>query len=76
MAQPQFEIVESIFQFPADETALYRKELNLVRWFGKEPKLDIRGWNEDHTKMTKGVLLTMEEFETLIAVGQKYLGGR
>lgn len=76
MAQTQFEIVEPIFRLPADEAAMYRKELNLIRWFGKEPKIDIRGWNEDHTKMTKGISLTVEEFEALITAGQEYLGCR
>jgi len=76
MAQTQFEIIETIFQFPTSDNAMYRKELNLIRWFGKEPKLDIRGWNEDHTKMTKGISLTDEEFELLVTVGQEYLGGR
>mgnify|MGYP003434144879 CR=1 FL=1 len=37
------------------------KEVNLVSWNEAEPKLDIRVWMENHTKMGKGITLTKEE---------------
>lgn len=43
----------------------YQKELNLVSWNDREPKYDIRDWTEDHTRMTKGITLSEEEFENL-----------
>jgi Uncharacterized protein conserved in bacteria len=48
----------------------WSKELNLVAWNDREPKLDIREWSEDHTRMGKGVTLTREEGERL----HEYLG--
>jgi hypothetical protein len=42
-------------------TGKFHKELNLVSWNGKAPVYDFRGWNEDHTEMTKGVTLSGEE---------------
>lgn len=42
------------------------KELNLVSWNGRDPIYDLRGWNEDHTKMTKGVTFGNEEYKELV----------
>ncbi len=39
----------------------WAKELNLVSWNGGETKYDIREWNEDHTRMSRGITLTPEE---------------
>jgi len=39
----------------------WNKELNLVSWNGREPKLDVRDWAPDHEKMGKGITLTTEE---------------
>lgn len=46
----------------------WNKEINLVSWNGKEPKIDIREWNQDHTQMGKGVTLTLEEAKTLFKI--------
>ncbi|MEG0221286.1 MAG: PC4/YdbC family ssDNA-binding protein, partial [Clostridia bacterium] len=37
------------------------KELSLVSWNGRDPKYDIRDWDEDHEKMSKGVTFTKAE---------------
>ena len=39
----------------------WQKEINLVSWNEREAKFDIREWNEDHSRMTKGITLTKEE---------------
>ena len=49
------------------------KELNLISWNGGEPKYDIRSWNEDHTRMGKGITLSKEEAEALKAALNKAL---
>lgn len=41
-------------------------ELNMVSWNDREPKYDIRSWNEDHSRMGKGISLTEEEMEKLV----------
>ena len=51
------------------------KELNRISWFGKEDKLDIRGWSEDHSKMTKGISLTEDEFIKIARAGLEKTGG-
>ena len=43
----------------------WHKELNLVSWNDAEPKYDLRDWNPDHEKMSKGVTLTRDEIEKL-----------
>ena len=42
-----------------------KRELNLVSWNGREPKYDLRDWDENHTRMGKGITLTKEEVEKL-----------
>lgn len=56
-----FEIVKTLLSLPAEGT--FHKELNVIKWGDNKPKLDLRGWNDDHTKMTKGITLTDEEAE-------------
>lgn len=43
----------------------WKKELNVVVWNEGEPKWDIREWNEDHTRMGKGMTLNDEEAKAL-----------
>ncbi len=39
----------------------WTRELNLVSWNDGQPKLDIRDWNEDHSRMSKGITLDYEQ---------------
>lgn len=43
----------------------WNKELNLISWSGREAKYDIRDWSEDHSKMGKGITLSLDELKTL-----------
>lgn len=43
----------------------WKTELNMVSWNGNPAKLDIRAWNEDHSKMGKGITLTPAEMKNL-----------
>ncbi len=47
------------------ESGSWRKQLNIVQWGNNIAKYDIRSWNEDNTKMGKGVTLSLEEIRTL-----------
>lgn len=40
-------------------------ELNLISWNGRRPKYDLRAWDPDHEKMSKGIGLTKEEILAL-----------
>lgn len=53
------EILETFIEFP--ESRGYHLELNLVKWGENEPKYDLRRWNEDRSRMTKGATLSKEE---------------
>ena len=43
----------------------WKKELNLVSWNDREPKYDIRDWDSEHEKMSKGLTFTQEELKAL-----------
>lgn len=65
MAEFTFEIVEHLLVLSKTDKG-WTKELNRVSFNGAEPKFDIRMWNEDHTKMGKGITLTNEEFKVIL----------
>lgn len=44
-----------------ESTKGWKKEVNLVSWNDRKPKLDIRDWDETHEKMGKGVTLNKNE---------------
>ena len=46
----------------------WNKELNVVEWNGKPPKVDIRDWDPDHERMSRGITLTEEESENMTRI--------
>ncbi len=60
MPDIKYEIVEKIAVLSTTEKG-WSKELNLISWNEREPKYDLRDWNENHDKMGKGITLTKEE---------------
>ncbi len=60
MDEIKFDIVKH-FGVISSEKSGWKKELNLVSWNGRTPKIDIRDWAPGHEKMGKGVTLTEEE---------------
>lgn len=55
-----FVIKETIMSIPSD-SAGWTVELNLVSWFGRKENYEIRKWNEDHSRSSKGVTLSEDE---------------
>lgn len=51
----------------------WNKEVNLISWNDREPVIDIRSFNPDHTKMGKGITIADEEVKTLISLLNKYM---
>ncbi|GHV63288.1 hypothetical protein AGMMS49587_12840 [Spirochaetia bacterium] len=45
----------------SEEKGGWKKEINLVSWNGRNPKIDIRDWAPGHEKMGKGITLSREE---------------
>lgn len=54
----------------------WTKEVNLVSWNGRDPKIDIREWNSDHSRMSKGLTFTETEAESLCMTLHNYLAER
>ena len=60
MAEIKYEIKEK-FWILSESAKGWTKELNLVSWNDKEPKYDLREWDSNHEKMSKGITLSKEE---------------
>lgn len=64
MPEIKYEIVEKIGVLSTTDKG-WSKELNLVSWNDREPKYDLRDWNENHDKIGKGITLTRDELDKL-----------
>ncbi len=64
MAEIKYEIKKHLGVI-GESTRGWKKEVNLVSWNERKPKLDIRDWDENHEKMGKGVTLNKGEVEEL-----------
>ncbi len=69
----QFEIISHLGSLGTTRSG-WKRELNVVSWNGRPPRLDIRDWNPDHTKMGRGVGLNGVETENMIALLQGFDG--
>jgi hypothetical protein len=64
MEDIKFEIVKTL-RIIGESAKEWKKEVNLISWNGRSPKIDIRDWNKNHEKMGKGITLTKEEASKL-----------
>jgi hypothetical protein len=64
MAEITFEIKDTLGVL-SESAKGWTKELNLVSWNGREPKYDIREWDPEHEKMSKGLTFSKDELEKL-----------
>lgn len=64
MADFEFDIVEELGVLSESRSG-WTKELNLISWNGADPKYDIRDWSPDHERMSKGITLSVDEFNVL-----------
>lgn len=70
----KFEIIDQIAVISRRGT--WSLELNVVKWGEHEPKYDLRTWNDDHSKCSRGITLNEEEARTLmIAIGDMLKNG-
>lgn len=67
MANIEFEIIKHIGVIKTNKNG-WVKELNIVSWNGKDGKYDIREWNEDYDKMSRGITFTENELEILFEI--------
>ncbi|MFX4261631.1 YdbC family protein [Pelotomaculum propionicicum] len=64
MAEIKFEITKSLGVL-SEGSRGWQKEINLVCWNERKPKIDIRDWAPEHEKMGKGITLNCEEIKKL-----------
>ena len=64
MADFTYNIIEKIGVLSESRKG-WTRELNLISWNGGEPKYDIRDWSPDHTRMGKGISLSLDEIGEL-----------
>ena len=62
--QVRFNLLEHIGVLSRKDSG-WTREVNIVSWNGAPAKLDIREWNPEHERMSKGITLFEEEAETL-----------
>lgn len=60
MAELKFEITKYLGVL-SESAKGWSKEINLVSWNDREPKYDIREWDPEHEKMSKGITLNRDE---------------
>jgi hypothetical protein len=65
MPEISYDILKS-YGVLSEEKSQWKKEVNLVSWNGRNPKIDIRDWAPGHEKMGKGITLTREEAAKLL----------
>lgn len=70
MAEIKYEITEELAVL-SESARGWTKEINMVSWNDREPKLDIREWSPEHERMGKGVTLSKEEAQILREVLKK-----
>ena len=64
MADFKYEILDNVGVFFNSKNG-WTKEINIISWNGAEGTVDIRSWSPDHSRMGKGISLTVEEFKAL-----------
>ena len=64
MADFKYEILDNVGVFFNSKSG-WTKEINIISWNGADGKVDIRSWSPDHSRMGKGISLTVEEFKAL-----------
>lgn len=65
MAELKYEIRRHLAVLNRNERTSWTKEANVVAWNDGAEKLDIRDWNPDHSKMSRGVTLSEDEARIL-----------
>ena len=73
MADIEYEIVKHFGVLSTSKSG-WNKELNMVSWSGRSPKLDLRDWAPGHEKMGKGITLSPEEASKLAELLKEGLG--
>ena len=69
-----WDVLENLVVFGQRRDSGWTKEANIVCWNGGSPKLDIREWDPDHERMSRGITLYEAEAERLARILCKRYG--
>ena len=72
MAEITYDIVKKIGVI-GDESGAWETQLNLISWNHGKPKYDVRKWNTETGRMSKGISLTEDELIDLAKLIEEYL---
>lgn len=64
MAEIKYEITDELAVL-SESARGWTKEVNMVSWNDRDPKVDIREWSPEHERMGKGVTISKEEAKIL-----------
>ena len=64
MADIKFEIIDKLGEI-GESAKGWKKEINMVSWNNYPAKYDIRDWDPDYEKMSKGLTFNKEEIKKL-----------
>lgn len=64
MSEIKYEIKKNLGVL-SESKNMWSKEVNLISWNDHAPKLDIRDWAPEHSRMGKGITLTKMEAKYL-----------
>ncbi len=67
----KFEIVRHLGVVSRAQTG-WTKEINLVSWRGASPKVDIREWDPDHERMSRGLTMKKDEAIKTLTILTKF----
>ena len=56
----EYRMVEHLGVIDAHKNG-WNREVNIVAWNGKQPKIDIRDWDPEHERMSRGITLYERE---------------
>lgn len=60
---------------PEGRNSNWNMEINLVSWYNKDAKFDLREWSPDHGRCGKGITLTHQQAMDLRDALNEYFGG-
>jgi hypothetical protein len=64
MADFKFDIIRNLGTI-SESAKGWKREINVMIWNKKKPKVDIREWDENHEQMGKGITLNKAELKQL-----------
>ena len=71
----EYQIIEKLGSLVTFDNG-WSREINIVAWNGGDPKFDIRDWDPDHRRMSKGIRLYADEAELLYLILADKFGPR